>query len=140
MEFFAAGFLVLTGIFLLICIMYLFFSLLLYISAALVNIHDRSFGKALLSTLLATLISFASGLLVGFIPFIGPIISFIASFIIPVVVTQFVFKTDFIKALLAELIRFAFVMVLFGIFILAVIGIVGLEALQSYLMEFSGAF
>lgn len=140
MEFFAAGILVIITVVLAICALYLFYSILLYISAAIVNIENRTFSKALISTLLSTLISMAAGFLLGFIPFIGVIISMAAGFLIPVVITQSVFHTDFIKALLAELIRMVISAILAGICIFAVIALVGMEALQSHMADLSSVF
>jgi len=134
MEFLAAGFIIFALGMLALVFFVILYSLLLYVAAAIVDIAERSFGKAILSTI----ISFLSGIFLNFIPFIGWVISFAAGFIIPVVITQSIFNTTFVKAFLAELIRWCVVMFGTILLIFAVIGIIGFEAFQMHLNEAAG--
>ncbi|HPQ40407.1 MAG TPA: hypothetical protein PLV45_08535 [bacterium] len=112
-------------------IAFIFYSLLLHLAAGWVNIDDRRFSKALLSTLAGLMAFFSVGIFLSLLPFIGWAISFAAGIIIPVLITQAIFNTTFVKALSAELIRFAIVSLLSAIALLLVLILVGFEAVHQ---------
>lgn len=122
----------LSGLF----IAFIFHSMLLYLAAGWVSIEDRRFSKAVLSTLAGLMASFAVAIFLGLIPFIGWAVSFCACIIIPVLITQAIFNTTFVKALSAELIRFAIISLLSAIAMLLVLVFVGFEAVQQGAADF----
>jgi hypothetical protein len=123
------GVLVSCGIFLLL------YSALLLFTASISNIEERSFGKALFSTLAGFFASLVVGFFLGLIPFIGLAMSFLASIFIPVLITQAIFNTTLVKALVAEILRFAIVSLITMIMAFITIAVVGLGALQTGLSE-----
>lgn len=107
-------------------------TILLYCAAAWVSIAQRSFGKALLSTLLAFILSMFVGFILGCVPYLGWFMSMAAGFVLPILVTWHVYNTTFAKAFLAELIRFCIEAFLLILFVLAIVFFIGSEAIDQF--------
>ena len=114
----------------------LVYSALLLLTAAIASIEERTFGKAIFSTLAASFGTITVGFLTGVIPFIGQLIAFAASLLLPVIFTQVIFNTTFTKALVAELLRFLIVLAFSALLFLISILFVGMSAVQGNLSEF----
>ena len=114
----------------------LLYSLLLLLTAAIANIEERSFGKAVFSTLAACFSTFVVSSLTGFIPIVGQLISLLACIALPVLLTQAIFNTTFVKALVAELLRFLIVLTFSAIMLLITILFARMSAVQGNLSQF----
>ena len=104
----------------------------LFISAAfllwgarIAGVENRSFGKALGTTLLGGIASFILSLVLSVLPVIGTVVSFIGGFLIAALIMMAIFKTTYGKALWATILTWVLSLVVVGGLILLGIAAVG---------------
>jgi hypothetical protein len=98
----------------------------LLLGTKILNIPDRTFGKAFLSSILGYAAWLIVSLILAFIPIIGWILAFIGGFLITAILVQHFFKTEFGKALGATVIAWILtwiVLVIIGVIITVIFGV-----------------
>lgn len=93
--------------------------------ASIAKIKNRSFGKALGTTILGGIASLALSLALRFIPIIGTALGFIGGFLIAALIMMPIFSTTFGKALGATVLAWALGLVVIGGLILLGIALLG---------------
>ncbi len=116
-------------------------SLFLLLSARIVGIENRSFGKSFLVVFLGGLASSALSAMLMALPIAGFIIGSIGGLILESIIMMAIFETEFSKALTAIIISSFMSMlvmgVLFAFLLLAIGGLTGLQGLSGF-SGFSG--
>ncbi|MCD4654908.1 hypothetical protein K8T06_13360 [bacterium] len=135
MEVLGYGIFILVAAALAFLVFLMVYSALLYLTTAWAKVDDRTFGKAILSTFCGFLASFVISIFLGFVPLIGWLFSILAGIFIPALITQNIFHTTFTKALIAEILRFAIIMLISFVLLMGAVGIIGFEAIQHGLTD-----
>ncbi|MCF8111959.1 MAG: hypothetical protein K9J85_10785 [Desulfobacteraceae bacterium] len=102
----------------------------LFLGASIVGVENRTFGKALATTIIGGIASFVASLFLSILPVIGTILGFICGFFISALIMMSIFSTTFGNALGATVLAWVFSLIVFGgitLLILAMFG--GLAAM-----------
>ena len=99
--------------------------------ASIAKIENRSFGKALGTTILGWIASFVFSLMVIFIPYIGTVIGFAGGLLIAALIMMPIFSTTFGKALVATLLAWVLELAVIGGILLLGVALVGALAAFS---------
>jgi len=99
--------------------------------ARLTGIENRTFGKAIGTTILGSVATFLLGLLFSVVPVIGTLLGVFGGFLITAAIMMTIFKTTYGKALIATILASVISIALIGGLILLALASVGGLALLS---------
>jgi hypothetical protein len=94
---------------------------ILLLCARVAGIQNRTFGKALATTVIAVLASYVLAVVIGLVPGVtGTVLGYVAGFLASVLITMGIFRTTFGRALVTQLMTWVVCIIVFSCILLAI--------------------